>query len=84
MNGKFDAIGEDLDESPFEQVAYGLLEHLLAHTKSGVDIFRWRFVVVRGETLFRKFEMLKKTGGEIANKDTTKPPNPRRGRANAT
>ncbi len=71
LDGEFYAVGLDLDESTFEQIAYGLLEHFLADTKHGVDFFGWRLVMIGRESLFGEFEVLEKTGGEITNEDTT-------------
>ena len=71
MDGEFYAVGLDLDESTFEQIAYGLLEHFLADTKHGVDFFGWRLVMIGRESLFGEFEVLEKTGGEVTNQDTT-------------
>ena len=71
LDGEFYAVGSDLDESTFEQIAYGLLEHFLADTKHGVDFFGWRLVMIGRESLFGEFEVLEKTGGEVTNEDTT-------------
>ena len=71
LDGQFDAVGQDLDEATLEEVAYGLLEDFLAHTKGGIDVFGWRLVVVGGEAFLGEFEVLEKTGGEVADEDTT-------------
>ena len=52
LDGEFYAVGLDLDESTFEQIAYGLLEHFLADTKHDIDFLSRRFVIVRCKALF--------------------------------
>ena len=71
LDGQFNAVGLDLDEFTFEQIADCLLEDFLADTEHGVDFFGRRFVVIGGIALLGEFEVLKKAGGEIADKDTT-------------
>lgn len=71
LHRQFDAVGSDVDQFLLVEVADGLLEDFLAYSKHGVDFFRWRFVVIGGETVGSQLQMFEQAFGEIADENST-------------